>query len=234
MMYISALLELFTCHSSCCRLSYLAQLHASNAVWCRSGMASVRSLSSAASSESRRVSGSGEQPALSSPRDLARPGSAAHLQENGAPGDPRRLCLSACAAGARSACRPAFTRVLAHECISSFAKSRVPRLLRHWHLLSRLSYVTPGYQVGDKGFFVAVLALQVAPELCQRRSCGEARRTGSRGWRCALRSPRCAALRPRWPRSAAQAPAACCPASSDPPLSPGRPHSPLKEICGSL
>ena len=50
-------------------------------------MASVRNLSSAASSDSRRVSGSGEQSALSSPRDLARPGSAAHLQENGTSGD---------------------------------------------------------------------------------------------------------------------------------------------------
>ena len=50
-------------------------------------MASLRHLSSAASGDSRRVSGSGEQSALPSPRELARPGSATHSQENGTPGD---------------------------------------------------------------------------------------------------------------------------------------------------
>ncbi len=60
-------------------------------------MASVRNLSSAASSDSRRVSGSGDQSTLPSPRDLARPGSAAHLQENGTSGD--HAFLSVCTPG---------------------------------------------------------------------------------------------------------------------------------------
>ncbi len=57
-------------------------------------MASVRNLSSAASSDSRRVSGSGEHSTLPSPRELARPGSAAHLQENGTSGDHASLPVS--------------------------------------------------------------------------------------------------------------------------------------------
>lgn len=49
-------------------------------------MASLHHLSSAASSDSRRVSGSGEQSVISSPRMLSRPGSASQVQENGSTG----------------------------------------------------------------------------------------------------------------------------------------------------
>ena len=56
-------------------------------------MAAQRSLSSATSSDSRRVSASGEQPTVSSPRELARPGSAQRVQENGSSGVPTSLSL---------------------------------------------------------------------------------------------------------------------------------------------
>ena len=57
-------------------------------------MASQRNLSGAASSDSRCVSGSGEHSALSSPRGLARPGSAGPAQENGTSGEQPRLSVS--------------------------------------------------------------------------------------------------------------------------------------------
>ena len=50
-------------------------------------MAALHHHSSAASSDSRRVSGTGEQSVpISSPRMLSRPGSASQMQENGSTG----------------------------------------------------------------------------------------------------------------------------------------------------
>ena len=175
-------------------------------------MASLRHLSSASSGDSRRVSGSGEQSALPSPRELARPGSATHSQENGTSGEHASLASlqhpAAHACPDTAACGR-FGEGLAIEELATQVASGLRR--RTWSGKTR--------QTGSCGW----MAMQVASGLCRRQWSGEARPTGSLGWRCAWPSRRCAAPRPRWPQSAARAPAACCPASSGPRLSPGAP-----------